>query len=49
MNWRKLFDANDAIALTGFLLLFAGLWAVYPPLAPIVTGAILLRVAVWGR
>ena len=49
MNWRKLFDANDIIAAVGFLMLFLGLWAVYAPSAPIVTGAILIRIAVWGR
>lgn len=42
-------DANDIIAAVGFLMLFAGLWSVYAPSAPIVTGAILIRIAVWGR
>lgn len=42
-------DGNDILALIGLCMLFAGLWQMYAPLAPAVIGALLIRVAVWGR
>lgn len=42
-------DGNDVLALVGVCMLFAGLWEVYAPLAPITVGALLVRIAVWGR
>lgn len=41
-------DGNDILALIGLCMLFAGLWQVYEPLAPIVLGAVLTRIAIWG-
>lgn len=39
-------DRLDALALVGLALLNAGLWQVWAPLAPLVTGALILAV-VW--
>ena len=41
-------DTFDAIGIAGLVLLAAGLWFVYWPLALIVPGAVLLGVALAG-
>jgi len=38
------FDMGDAFAVSGLLLLSAGLWLWLPPVSLIVTGAILLAI-----
>lgn len=42
------FDKSDAVIVIGLALLFAGFHQIYPPLAPIVCGAILLVFAWMG-
>ena len=42
------FDGYDIVALAGLALLVTGLWLVWPPLALIVCGALLLAFGVWG-
>jgi hypothetical protein len=38
-------DRWDVMAITGVLLVAAGLWMIYPPVAIIVTGILLLAVS----
>jgi hypothetical protein len=45
---RTAVDARDLVALAGLGSLFYGLWQVHEPLAFIVTGSILLILAVRG-
>lgn len=50
MKWlAKHIDANDVLAAIGISALGVGIWWVYPPAALIVVGALLTRVAIWGR
>lgn len=47
-----MFDVNDALAGAGLLLLGAGLWLYWPPLALMVVGGLLLGLALvraWRR
>ncbi|MGE0653299.1 MAG: hypothetical protein AB7P12_16380 [Alphaproteobacteria bacterium] len=41
-------DARDAVLVAGLLLVGAGLWMVWLPLALVVPGAVLVYVAIWG-
>jgi len=45
---RAIIDGGDVLGLVGLVLLAAGLWLWWPPAALIVTGSILLGVAVVG-
>lgn len=42
-------DGNDVLAVVGIALLGVGLWWVYPPVALIVVGSLLVKLAIWGR
>jgi hypothetical protein len=42
------FDARDGIGAVGLALLSLGCWFVWPPLAAIVPGAVLLYVSIFG-
>lgn len=46
---RKTFDVRDAMLASGLGLLGAGLWAVWPPAALIVPGAIISAVAIFAN
>jgi hypothetical protein len=41
-------DARDLVLVCGLALLSIGLWAVFPPAAAIVPGAVLTYVAIFG-
>lgn len=41
----KRFDAGDGSALAGVVLVIVGCWMAWPPLGPIVGGALLIA---WG-
>lgn len=45
---RFLPDFRDVLAFAGLSLLTAGIWMIYPPVALIVVGLILLIVAFFG-
>jgi hypothetical protein len=42
-------DLRDAVGIAGLGLVTYGCWLVWPPLAFIVPGAILVVAAAWGR
>jgi len=41
-------DLFDMIALMGLSMMFVGLWWLSPPVALIITGALLVGFGVWG-
>lgn len=41
-------DLNDALAVVGLGMLFAGCWWIYPPAALIVVGTIVAGTGFWG-
>ncbi|WP_373047188.1 hypothetical protein [Vulgatibacter sp.] len=42
------FDLHDLVALLGLILFAGGLWWIYPPLALVVVGALLMAAAFFG-
>lgn len=40
---------RDCFAFGGLGLIAVGLWLVFPPAAFVVTGALLMGLALWGR
>jgi hypothetical protein len=48
--WEELrtWTAKEVFMVGGLLFVFAGLWPIYPPAAPIVVGGVMLGISIWG-
>ena len=48
MEIIKKVDGNDLLIITGFLILGFGIYLIWPPLTPLILGALMLIIGLFG-